>query len=69
VIFGENITGPLRIGVLFMYRTKKRTAKAKTTAPINPVKTPKKMLTSILLSPFLDWVGVEGDGGVTLLLS
>lgn len=53
-IFGEKMTGPLRIGVRFMYRTKQRTKRAKRSEPISPVKIPKTILKVILLRPIFD---------------
>lgn len=68
-IIGENMTGPLRIGVLFRYRTKLRIKQAKRREPINPVTTPNSTLKMILRTPFLnrgELVGVDdvvGNGG------
>lgn len=60
---GENITGPLRIGVLFRYLTKLRIKQAKRKAAIRPVTIPNSTLRMILRTPFLkrgqDMGGVE----------
>ena len=58
VILGENTTGPLRIGVCFMYLTMQRTKKAKAKAESSPVRTPETMLSTITLGVILDWSGV-----------
>lgn len=60
------MTGPLRIGVLFRYRTKLRIKQAKRRAPINPVTTPNATLRTILRTPFLnrgEVVVAVGNGG------
>lgn len=63
VILGENTTGPLRIGVCFMYLTMQRTKKANTKAETKPVKIPETMLMMMTLEVILDSSGVD-DGRV-----
>lgn len=69
-ILGENMTGPLRIGVRFRYWTTQRTTSAKRAEETSPVTAPKTMLKIIFLGSSLypdeDGAaddGLEGEGG------